>query len=265
MLEHAIDSILEAGEIPHRSLFTEIICQAVSQQNFKRTVALINGLAYASMQVSESQWLDIFHTNKDQLDKEILQNLLNYLDDSSNLVMEDPVPNFIRSVKSYVRLPSINTPVLSASGDDSDEGSVFHESARGVKHREWIQGHLPSNDTLSDSDGRLQPKVDYFTPENSNCDAKSSTRQLTDMHLPERVDCDEVSSSTTGNEGKQPGSIQKGNSNSLIGESSFDLLADDVDSSFSKLPSASDILDTWKKDRIKDDIFPFEYISSNSH
>ncbi|ONK76175.1 uncharacterized protein A4U43_C03F24720 [Asparagus officinalis] len=255
LLEHAFDSILEAEEVPHRSLFIELVYQTISQENFERTVALINGMAHASMCVCESQWSNIFSWNKDHLCMEKLLKLLNHLGNSDNLVMEDPVPNFIRSLESYVQIPSSNALLLAASREDSENESIFG-------NRERIQGHLRCS-TLIHSDGESESRGNDITSIASNCNGNFSIRHDTDVNLLEGVDFDVFSSSSIGNEGKWSESTQKGHSDSPNGESCFDLLTDNIDDSFSKLPSASDILETWKKDRIKDGIFPFEYMSSN--
>ncbi|KAG0448183.1 hypothetical protein HPP92_027948 [Vanilla planifolia] len=56
ILEHAFDTTLESGEIPHSSLFMEMLCQAIIQQDFRRSTPLLNAMALACMEVSERQW-----------------------------------------------------------------------------------------------------------------------------------------------------------------------------------------------------------------
>ncbi|KAK6151145.1 hypothetical protein DH2020_016077 [Rehmannia glutinosa] len=50
LLEHAFDSILEAGEIPPVSFFTEMACQAIIQHDYERAVNIVNTMAHAPFQ-----------------------------------------------------------------------------------------------------------------------------------------------------------------------------------------------------------------------
>ncbi|PKA58181.1 Pentatricopeptide repeat-containing protein [Apostasia shenzhenica] len=104
LLEHAFDQILESGEIPHLSLFTEMLCQMILQQNFERIISLLNGLAHASLQISESQWMRLFDSNKARFSMDALQNLLNHLKTSSELLMEKPIPDLFRSLEHLCKM-----------------------------------------------------------------------------------------------------------------------------------------------------------------
>lgn len=262
LLEHAMDSILEAGEVPWISLFMEMICQSISQQNFERTVDLINGMAHASMQVSESRWTSIFNWNSDRLDKEKFHNLMNHLDNGNNLVTDDPVPSFIRSVKSFGQ--SNDTLALAASRNYSEEDSIFHSSVEGEKHGERILCHLPGKRPTADSYDELQNTGDSATSTRANPFDNLSKSQIMGAQLEELIDFDAVSRSVAENEGKMSDITREADSDSSSSDSSFDLSNDRADSPFTELPSAVDILDTWKKDRIKDGRFPFEYVNSSS-
>ncbi|KAI3972756.1 hypothetical protein MKX01_019414 [Papaver californicum] len=86
LLEHAFDTILEAGEIPHPSLFTEMVCQTSVQHNYERAVTLVNSMAHAPFQVSENH-------------EGVLQKLLDTLQ-SSKIVHEATVSNLSKSLIS---------------------------------------------------------------------------------------------------------------------------------------------------------------------
>lgn len=228
LLEHAFNYSLEAEEVPCIPLLTELICQTIYQEDFERTVNLINGMADALLQVSESQWSRIFRRNKDRFDNEKLQNLLDFVENSSNHVMEYHVACFLRSVKSFSRM------LLATHEDDGEEDSLFSESVKGGKDRARIDGHL-SNEILT-------------------IDSHESASQRMRVHLEESVDSTRTTS-------KRSDSTNEGHSGASVDHWRLDSLNDRIDGSLSKLPSASDILDTWKKDRTKDGIFPFEYIN----
>lgn len=192
LLEHAIDSILEAGEIPYTSLFKEIVCQTISLQHFEKATIFLNSMAHASLQVKESQWMTVFKRNKDQLDKETMLHFLSHLDIITDLVMEDPVLNFIKAAKLYAHTPCNVALLLDAPLKDSIFQDVWSKNVQ---------------------DGSIE--VDDGITENSD----SSTNNLP-----------------------------------------LELLGDNIESSFLKAaPSALDILETWKAERINDSKFPFEY------
>ncbi|RZC62778.1 hypothetical protein C5167_024553 [Papaver somniferum] len=99
LLEHAFDTILEAGEIPLPSLFTEMVCQTSVQHNYERAVTLVNSMAHAPFQVSENQWTDLFRRNSERISEGVLQKLLDTLQ-SSEVVQEATVSNFSKSLIS---------------------------------------------------------------------------------------------------------------------------------------------------------------------
>ncbi|XP_015959971.2 LOW QUALITY PROTEIN: pentatricopeptide repeat-containing protein At5g67570, chloroplastic [Arachis duranensis] len=97
LLEHEFDMILEAGEIPHRMFFFELVIQAISQHNYERAVILVNTMAYAPFRVTEKQWTDMFKENKDRINHENLQRLLDSLG-NCDVVSEATVSNLSRSL-----------------------------------------------------------------------------------------------------------------------------------------------------------------------
>lgn len=78
-MEHAFEAALEAGEIPHHLLFTEMVFQATAQQNYKRAVNLVNTMCYAPFQISEEQWTDLFLKNRVKISSDSLKMLLDAL------------------------------------------------------------------------------------------------------------------------------------------------------------------------------------------
>ncbi|GMP27710.1 hypothetical protein CsSME_00003582 [Camellia sinensis var. sinensis] len=95
LLEHAFDTMLEAGEIPHPSVLTELICQALIQHDFERVVGIINTMAHAPFQASEKQLTDLFECNGDRISEESLKELLDAL---TNTVEDDSDSDDIFSV-----------------------------------------------------------------------------------------------------------------------------------------------------------------------
>ncbi|KAF6159742.1 hypothetical protein GIB67_030000 [Kingdonia uniflora] len=99
LLEHMFDTILEAGEIPHTSIFIEMVVQSAIQHNYERAVSLVNGMAHASIQVSEKQWTDIFMGREDQISRDGLQRLLDILS-SGKMATEVTVFNLSKSLET---------------------------------------------------------------------------------------------------------------------------------------------------------------------
>lgn len=102
LLEHAFDTLLEAGEIPHPLFFTEMIVQATAQSNYKRAVTLVNTVAHAPFQISKRQWTEFFEENQYRISPDKLENLLNALSDC-NAASEITVSNLSSSLHSLVR------------------------------------------------------------------------------------------------------------------------------------------------------------------
>ena len=103
VLEHAFDTILGAGEIPHLSFFTEMVCQASSQRDYGRAVAIVNTLAYAPFQVSEMQWKRLIEDNAERINEDILKELFDSLC-HHELSTEVSVSNLIRVLQSLCGL-----------------------------------------------------------------------------------------------------------------------------------------------------------------
>ncbi|KAG5241031.1 pentatricopeptide repeat-containing protein [Salix suchowensis] len=102
LLEHAFDGILEAGEIPHPVLFTEMVFQATAQENYERAVTLVNTMAHASFQISERQWTDLFEKNGETISQDILEKLLDAVG-HCRMASEVTVSNLSRSLWSLCR------------------------------------------------------------------------------------------------------------------------------------------------------------------
>lgn len=215
LLEHAFDTVLEAGEIPHVSLFIAMIFQTIAQQNFARTASLLNGMAHASLKVSESQWASILQRDMGRFSMGRLEDLLNHLQ-SCNVVMEDPVPNFLKSLQ-YVcgtRLSkdastSAESYVASMDDDTLDENDSDFESVG------RIQDYQP---------GELSPEI------NGGC-----VETLDGSHYRDE-------------------SLQNYDLEPSVTDKTLDLLTAHIGTPFSDLPPASEILEKWRQDRTKDDM-----------
>ncbi|KAL2499587.1 Pentatricopeptide repeat-containing protein [Abeliophyllum distichum] len=153
LLEHAFDTILEAGEIPPLSFFTEMVFQATTQQDYERAVKIINSMAHAPFRVSEQQWIELLEMNEARADlKELLDTLM-----SHDLVNEATVLNLSRALQVLCGSPitqhgkDIGREMESGPTDNSCEGDG---TARLTGHVENFHCDLGSSTTVSYSDYR---------------------------------------------------------------------------------------------------------------
>ncbi|PKU70645.1 Pentatricopeptide repeat-containing protein [Dendrobium catenatum] len=219
LVEHAFNTCLESGEIPHLSLFTEMLCQTIIQQNFERVNPLLNGMAHASLQISESKWLSLLQRNEDRFGLDALQGLLTHLH-SSSLVMEQPIPDLLRSLESLCERATPRTSILASSLDNSTEYSTFHEKEE-VKNLAFPAKHCDVHVHLQET-------------------SKSVAYSL-------RV----------GNEKREWDSLLDIRSETLVTESVLDHLTDAICNSSSRVPLAADILQSWKDARRENGMFLF--------
>ncbi|WOK92361.1 hypothetical protein Cni_G01052 [Canna indica] len=238
LLEHAFDTILEAGDIPPVSLFTAMICQTIVQQDFQRTASLLNGMAHASLAVSESKWTNLLLREMDRFSVENLQDLLHHLE-SCNLVMEDPVPNFLNSLRSVcegrlLENSSTSAHVYVDSVDNEDEDAS--DSSR--KKQNYLYDILP-------------PEIDGGLSSNSP-DAFSSRNGVEAINEGRYID-DSSRLKVNHEASRLPAGADDDVEPSLI-DSVLDSLTANVGRPFSRLPSASEILEKWKHGMIEDRI-----------
>ncbi|URE40335.1 PPR repeat [Musa troglodytarum] len=217
LLEHAFDTVLEAEQIPHVSLFIAMIFQTIAQQNFARTTSLLNGMAHASLKVSESQWASLLQRDMGRFSMERLEDLLNHLQ-SSNVVMEDPVPNFLKSLQYICGTTLLKDASTSA---DSYVASMDDDT-------------LDEDDSDLESVGRIQ---DYQPGELSPEIGGGCIETLDGGHYRDE-------------------SLQHDDMEPSVTDATLDLLTAHIGTPFSDLPPASEILEKWRQDRIKDDMLP---------
>ncbi|WJZ91842.1 hypothetical protein VitviT2T_010884 [Vitis vinifera] len=258
LLEHAFDTILEAGEIPHPSIFTEMICQATAQHNYERAVTLINAMAHAPFVVSEKQWTDLFVTD-DRISRVNLEKLLDSLH-NCDVAEEATVSNLYKSLQS-----------LCGSGTSMDQSSVaFGDEAMIRTPLNGNSGELDDNKKVFfqkfSADARGSDLSPHENPPVKNSDV---TFDIFSVNLTrseeEDDDTDGEAISEAFNYACNGDEVASNEPNTLDGNSEginkieLNMRAKEDDSHGSNLPSANEILETWKKSRERDGIFfPFQ-------
>lgn len=219
MLEHAFDSILEAGEVPPLSFFTEMVCEATIQHDHERVVNIVNAMAHASFQVSLQEWINHFERNRDRMNRACLNELEEKLV-SHDLLKEATALNFSRALQIICGScddSQCSTESTSPAMDDQNPGARFGNTCN--SNKDW---NLNIKDTDSDEESGL---LDY------NLESKSSAVCSDDVKF-ERIEHDEW----------EPDDDEEFNFEHIIPNNE----EDDDDWRGSNTPSALEILETWR-------------------
>ncbi|XP_059641335.1 pentatricopeptide repeat-containing protein At5g67570, chloroplastic [Cornus florida] len=277
LLEHAFDTMLEAGEIPPPLFFTELLCQAAVRHDYERVISMVGAMAHAPFQVSEKQWRDIFEKNGDRIGSDSLKKLLEALC-SSDLSKEATVSNLLKSLLSLCssdNLKGISSSVT--SGDSSvDESSLNVDDGRlhcdGRANAQSVSANIlsPCNNLYADgetsdtfydgqtSNGREDDSDSEMTSRFSNyvCDGNGKSSLFT--NLEDLADDLASDGSADCCDDRLSNHVEDGRFDD-VGEEEHDNPTNSDTQEFD-LPSAHEILGTWKESRRKDGVFfPIRY------
>lgn len=233
-MEHAFDAILEGGDIPHVTLFTEMMIQNVVRDNYVQAVAIVNSMAHASVNVNEKQWTDLFSRSLDRISQNKLFRFLQTLD-ASTVVAEAPVPSLMNSLQFLCRPePLLSTSRGSRCGEVEAETSALDKN------------------NIEDNSGMTKDAFEKFDGEYLNGGIVDVSPDLEESGAELASDL-----STDDSPNWQSSSGFYDGSEASVTETALDLLTGDVDfSSNLGLPSASQILEVWREKRMKDGVFP---------
>ncbi|KAG5528425.1 hypothetical protein RHGRI_029189 [Rhododendron griersonianum] len=245
LLEHAFDSMLEAGEIPYQSVFKELICQAILQHDYERAISIVKAMAHAPFQVTVKEWTDFFERNGDRINRESLEELLETLS-NNDLPMEATVSNLTKSllflsrsdkVGDMSRPVAFNGSSVDQSPSAGDNGKLDCGGSRNVQNfsesTEGINGK--THDIHGVGKGNL-----FISLEDLALDVTSDESAY---------DCDDELLNHTECGNLDMEEIEIDEPTSLVG-----------DTHESNLPSADEILESWKEGRKSDGIiFSFQF------
>lgn len=247
-----------------------MVCQATAQRNYERAVTLVNAMVHAPFEVSEKQWTDLFVTEADGISRDNLKKLLNALHNYEVAREEATVSNLSRALHS-----------LCGSRTSKEQNSVAFEDKAMVK--------IPVNGSSGELDDKKKVIFRKFSAEskgpnlnphenppaeNSNGTCHTFSVGLT--HSDEGDDDtlrETISRSSnyacTGD--KMASNEPSLSSDDLFSTCTLDGDSEDIDniklkipareddSHGSDLPSANEILETWKESSKRDGIFfPFQ-------
>ncbi|CAM0947844.1 unnamed protein product [Alopecurus aequalis] len=144
LLEHAIDSIFERGEIPDIQLFTENICQTIAQSDYGRTLLLMNAMAAASVNVSELQWSDQLEQNLHRFSVDAMKDLIMHLC-ASETIKTDPAHGFLRALQSQCATSLVKEKSFVADCGDTEEDEVDKCSSSNPMEQDELSCKDPSS------------------------------------------------------------------------------------------------------------------------
>lgn len=254
LLEHAFDTILGAGEIPHLSFFTEMICQASAQHDYERAVAIVNTLAYAPFQVSEMQWKRLFEDNVGRINENILKELYDSLC-HHELTEEVSVSNLIRVLQSLCGTSNTASNLNCIHDGEETRGESFAEDYRNRfnvdLNENAVTNDVPSDDIEESTDPELVSEHKNVGFHRNGMDKHNKVDVFTsDFAYGENVGT----------------LLDKNSEGDELGDSNLYHMLDDNfpatefgDAQRSNVPSANEILQNWKESRKKDGIlFSFQ-------
>lgn len=272
---------MEAGEVPHPLFFSEMVVQATAQHCYERAVTLVDTMALAPFQVSERQWTDLFESNGDRISKDSLVKLLDALG-NCEVASEATVLNLLRSLHSLCgsgTSGAVSSSLLSRSEtsekpsmDGCNRGFDGYPRANMPNYSGNMMDENPNlggDPLVKDSDVKLDILSVNHASTNREVDADSVTISSspnqgsgtdgeTNIVTTGEGFADDVESSTHHLANKLATFVLNGNSNDLD-EMELEMPTNGVDSRGSDIPTAYEILETWKESRKKDGIlFPFQ-------
>lgn len=238
MLEHAFESILEAGEVPRLPFFTEMACQAIIRRDYEKAVNIFNTMGHAPYQVGFQEWVDLFERNRDRMDQAAVQELKDELA-SHELRKELTLTNLWRALEficddSVDSIASISTGMVNApkAGWDVryDDTSLSRGNSTNTEHSYQLTSSRIETGRGSDE----------ASASSDNCSEKDHVRAPT--RVTENFDHDWIS--------KRRACSGDGEWDCDGDEFDIEMLfpsSGDDDTEESDTPSAYEILESWKK------------------
>ena len=265
---------MEAGEVPHPLFFSEMVVQATAQHSYERAITLVDTMALAPFQVSERQWTDLFLSNGDRISKDNLVKLLDALG-NCEVASEATVLNLLRSLHSLCGSgisASVSSSILSSSGTSekpSLDGCNRRFDGYTTANMPNYSGNIMDEDPnlggdplVKDSDVKLDILSVNHGSTNREVDADSETISSSPNQgftAGKGFADDNVETGTDHLANKLATFLLNGNSSNL-GEMEIEMLMTGVDSPGCDIPTAYEILETWKENRKKNGIlFPFQF------
>ena len=226
-------------------LFTEMVCHAVVRDDYVKAVNIVNSMAYAPFRLDEKDWTDLFEKNKDRISDEHLKKFSTALCES-NLPNESTVSKLLNALHSICGLMPNEFENVDINGRDG-LGIVGHpepandefvldkvsagEPTDGKRSVDEFKAFCPQYESNEEDRAGSCSKSSGFVDVGSDGRGMLSEVFLhVDLHC--RDDFDEM----------------------LLPDAQY---SDVSDSDEPDLPSADEILQSWKKTRRKNGTISF--------
>jgi predicted XRE-type DNA-binding protein len=240
LLEHALDSILERGEIPDVQLFTENICQTIAQSDYGRTLHLMNVMATSSVNVSELEWSDLLQQNLHRFSVDALKDLITHLSASETL-KTDPAHGFVRALQTQCSTTLVKEKAFVTDCGDTEEPQVDKCSNNSLMEQDRL--------SFRESSGT------HIFPD------KKGSSELSDCStdIPELVAKTDLGRDIVlcnlHSENKESEECNLGQWDTQV--SAIDRVLDSMNSygnsgSYEAMPAASEILESWEEEGLND-------------
>lgn len=249
LLEHALDSIIERGEIHDVQLITEMICQTIAQSDYARTLHLMNVMTENSIDINELQWSNLLQQNMHRFSVNALKDLLTYLS-TSDTIKSGPALSFVRVLQSQCGTTLVKDTCFLADGSDTEQ----------------IQLSLPENVGKSSSSNLTEQ--DQLTCKNSLDTDIFPDEKVSSEFSDCNIDTPQLGAnagfsgdivlrcSPSENKQKEHCDLEHWGTHVSAIDEVLDSMSSCGDSSYEKMPSASDILELWEQERINDMFAP---------
>ncbi|XP_031483069.1 pentatricopeptide repeat-containing protein At5g67570, chloroplastic [Nymphaea colorata] len=243
LLEHAFDLLLEAEEIPCQLLFMEMICQNIARLDFERAVTLIKGMEHALLHVNDRQWIDLFRRNCVRIGKEKVQKLLSFFD-HCNTMSDTPISSLLKALNSLSSVDDSTSVCNSASPVPSETSNSSLEC-----HNDLVAVTLTSStdEVGQDCSGEI---IGLGSDSHKGGTWDISTRSNNVENADFDVPTDIITSYFNSNSGHVVTDLSVNDQYDLEAVNGSQLLhlpSHSILSAVSELPSASEILKSWKK------------------
>ncbi|CAN6459729.1 unnamed protein product [Victoria cruziana] len=253
LLDHAFDMLLEAGEIPCQSLFMEMICQNLSRLDYERSVTLIKSMEHALLHVNDKQWIDLFRRNSVRIGKEKIQKLLSFFDHQihHSTMPDSPISSLLKALNS---LSSADDSVSVCSGASSVQSETSNSSLECDNDLATVTSISSTDEVEQSRSGEvIGPKSDSHQGGTWVISTQNNSIESADLDLPNDI----LASYFNSNSGHIDADVSVNDQYDLEAVDDSRLLhlpRNGIVSVVSELPSASEILKSWKESRVRGSI-----------
>ncbi|XP_062211658.1 pentatricopeptide repeat-containing protein At5g67570, chloroplastic isoform X2 [Phragmites australis] len=244
LLEHALDLILERGEIPDVQLFAETISQSIARRDYGRTLQLLNVMSDASISVNELQWCNLLQNNVHLFSMDSLKDLIKYLSTSAT-ISADPALSFVRALKSQCGTALVKGTYLLADDTSNKQCEISllkNASSSSLAGQDQLTCQNLCSNILLDVEGSGEvPDSDRDAPQLGASAVMSREISFCAPRLENK---------------REQWNLRRWGTQASAIDEVLDSMNSYGHSSYREMPSSSEILELWEQERINDMFAP---------